>query len=639
MLPNLLRQKLAKHWFAIIFFAASLAVYFLAAIYSFNPCTGQFHSDPPIASSGDEPHYLIMISSLLIDRDLDLANNYESARRGGFDAGRRRVSRNLDHHTVVTDRRTGHSALWGQLFGLEPRPCDPRDPTCTGYNRATNLFPDYTPNNPNFAERPWHSVPFPALLALLIAGSRQEAFEAKATYMVVLISWLTGLVTYACALKLGLNRNWSLGAVAVLFFASPWFVYSHSLFAMTFLGLLLALALLAMLYRRFIIAPILITIASMQSEAFVVIIPAWAFYLYFTKQKKAGWMLGLAGITSLVVAGLINRLLLGRVSLRGMWILFSPVLWEAYVEPGRGLFLFVPWCLVVFFFLGVLLYNWRTDLDRPIMLIAAAFLPMAAIYTFMQDTGGDGFGPRYWVPHLPWLSILFVTAMRKYWDFKPRLLRPILFVLIAISAVIASTAGAASRSASAFWAKPPWQAPGMFLFSKDRNYRDAVCPGSQEIWVGNGCDVKAKTRVTVTLPKVIRTNALEIVSRLACATGIPEGTEVLRIGVSDGYGASESVTLLAGRDSSEWSYDCNSTRAVVKHSRAQVFESYPAGLDNQSCEGHRYLATPRLSKLANVREVQFEWLAGDGAIILERVSLKEETTGESFLIDPALVKH
>lgn len=612
-------------------------MYFLVAIYSYNPCTRQFHSDPPVVTSGDEPHYLIMISSLVMDGDLNLGNNYESARRGGFDAGRRRVARNLDHHTLVIDRRTGETALWASMFGLENEPCEPAE-DCTGYNRVTNRFPDYTPNNPNFAERPWHSVPFPALLALLLSGSRQETFEARAIYLVVLMSWLAGLVTYACCLKLGLGRNWSLAAVAVLLFASPWFVYSHGLFAMTFLGLLLISALLALLYERFTIAAVLITIASMQSEAFVIIIPAWVVYLYFMKQKRAALTLAIAGIASVVVASLMNRLLLGKVSLRGMWFHFSPVLWKVFVEPQSGVLLFFPWCLVVFLFLGVLLLRFNRNRQRQVMLIAAGFLPMAAIYMFMPDTGGSGYGPRYWVPHLPWLSILFATAAKEYWNFKPFLLRPILLVLIVISTGIATLAAVVNRSEKLFWVKPPWYAAKLFLFRDDPSYRELLCPEGSTILLGIGCDKTATERGSITPPEAVRATALEVVSRLACATHIAEGTEVLRVSVFDDQGQSETFSMVAGRDSSEWSYDCQATRMAVRHSRAQVVASYAAGLNKEKCEGHRYLATLRFSKTANIQKLQFEWVGGEAAIILDRLTLKDETTGETFSIDAALFK-
>lgn len=611
----------------------------MVAIYSYNPCTGQFHSDPPRVYSGDEPHYLIKISSLIVDGDLDLGNNYESARRGGMDAGHRFIANSLGHHTLIVDRRTGESGLWVHTFGPESEPCDKEDPTCVGFRRVSQRFPDFTPNNPNFVERPWHPFLFPAVVALLLAGTRQEALEAKAIYVVVLISWLAGLVTYACALKLGLSRNWALGTVAVLYFASPWLVYSHQLFAMTFLGLLLASALLAFLYGRFTMAAVLITLASVQSEAFVIIIPAWTLYLYFTKQKRAAWLFAATGITAVVAASMINRLLLGSVSLRGLAYIFHPVLWNAFVEPERGLFLFVPWCLVVFLFLAALLIGRGRDRRHEVIVIAAGVLPIAAILALMPETGGFCYGPRFWVPLLPWLAILFVIAAKAYWNFKPLWLRPILFVLIGISTAIAATAAVANYSAVAFWYEPPWYAAKAFLLSNNPSDEGVLCPGRKtEFSIGRGCGETAMTRATYTNPRAIRANSLAIVSRLACAVQIVEGTEVLRMRLFDRNGETENVSIVAGRDSSEWSYDCEPSLGAVRHRQAQVFSSYPASLGNQPCEGHRYLTTLRFSKLSNVKEIQFEWMTDEAAIILDRVSLTDETTGDSHPIDPAQFK-
>jgi hypothetical protein len=577
-----------------------------------------------------------MISSLLIDGDLNLGNNYQSARQGGFDAGRRYAGHNLDHHTLVIDRRSGETTLWSHIYGFEPELCDAKDRSCVGYRRISNSLPDYAPNSPDFIERPWHSVPFPALVALLISPARQESFEPYSIYVVVLISWLAGLLTYACGLRLGLGRKGSLGAVALLYFASPWFVYSHELFAMTFLGLFLVAALWAFLYGRFIIAAVFITTASLQSEAFIAIIPAWILFLYFAKQKRAAWIFGIAAMASVLGASVINRLVLGKVSLRGMWFVFGPVLWKAFVEPQSGLFLFVPWCLAVFLFIAMLFINRKQDRDRQLIIIVAGFLPMAAIYALMPDTGA-GYGPRYWIPTMPWLAILFAAAAKKHWNFKPRLVRPLLVALIGVSTLFAITAAAANYSVTEFWVKPPWHASKMFLLGN--NYRNQRCPAAKtEVWIGAGCGEAATTRTTVTIPEPVQSSALVVVSRLACATHIPDGTEVLRVRAFDGNGDSETVSIIAGRDSSEWSYDCKTTNMNVRHRKASVLSSYSAGLDNQACEGHRYIATLRFSKLLMVKEMQFESVAGQMAIILDRVSLTNETTGESYLIDPSLFK-
>src|SRR5689334_14565569 len=48
--------------------------------------------------TGDEPHYLVLVNSVLNDHDLDLRNNYESVLEGSEQAGARFRFSNLDHH-------------------------------------------------------------------------------------------------------------------------------------------------------------------------------------------------------------------------------------------------------------------------------------------------------------------------------------------------------------------------------------------------------------------------------------------------------------------------------------------------------------------------------------------------------------
>jgi len=56
------------------------------------------HFGVPYVKGGDEPHYLVMINSLLIDGDLDLQNNYESARKGSWQVGKKYAGQAVDPH-------------------------------------------------------------------------------------------------------------------------------------------------------------------------------------------------------------------------------------------------------------------------------------------------------------------------------------------------------------------------------------------------------------------------------------------------------------------------------------------------------------------------------------------------------------
>src|SRR5207302_1868799 len=70
---------------------------------------------PARVLSDDEPHYLLLINSLLSDGDLDLANNYAHVHAGGQDAGLFwGGGRTLDHHTVVV--LDGRRTDWREFY-------------------------------------------------------------------------------------------------------------------------------------------------------------------------------------------------------------------------------------------------------------------------------------------------------------------------------------------------------------------------------------------------------------------------------------------------------------------------------------------------------------------------------------------
>jgi hypothetical protein len=64
--------------------------------------------------SRDEPHDLALIHSLMLDFDLDLANNYDSVHHGSKQAGERFAHGLVDHH--VCWYIDGTRFVWSELF-------------------------------------------------------------------------------------------------------------------------------------------------------------------------------------------------------------------------------------------------------------------------------------------------------------------------------------------------------------------------------------------------------------------------------------------------------------------------------------------------------------------------------------------
>ena len=193
-------------------------------------------------TSGDEPHYLLILNSILRDGDLQLEADYRRVAAGGGDAGMRFRGVHLDHHTILVDRESGAHALWSQVYWPNRRARGP-----VGFVKKLHGF-----DGPEVVEVPAHPPAFPALLALLVALARPalEETETAARAAVVFISWLGLVAAYGAGRGAGFSRAQALGAVLLAGFCSPWLAYSRSYFAETAVGLFLSLALWAMTVAR-----------------------------------------------------------------------------------------------------------------------------------------------------------------------------------------------------------------------------------------------------------------------------------------------------------------------------------------------------------------------------------------------------
>ncbi|HEX8845851.1 MAG TPA: YfhO family protein [Pyrinomonadaceae bacterium] len=157
---------------------------------------------------------------------------------------------------------------------------------------------------------------------------------------------------------------------------------------------------------------------------------------------------------------------------------------------------------------------------------------------------------------------------------------------------------------------------------------------NMDIWLGVGCDHTPRDAVQFKLPKPFRATSVGIVSRLACAVSLKEGEEVARVSLVDVDGNVETQSMLAGRDSSEWSYDCPSIKPEMQHARATVFDTFPAEMKDVACVGHFYLAQLKLSAARPISSVEIRHAGGSNSITIEKVSLVDELNNRSEAISP-----
>jgi hypothetical protein len=125
----------------------------------------------------------------------------------------------------------------------------------------------------------------------------------------------------------------------------------------------------------------------------------------------------------------------------------------------------------------------------------------------------------------------------------------------------------------------------------------------------------------------IEADQLAIVGTLGCASGILQDTDVLDIEVTDSVAKKTNVALKAGRDLAEFSFDCPTTKPLMKHQRAPVFSPPPGTLPASDCS-NRYVAKIPLNGLKRIQNLNFKLPAtNSGAITIDKISLINSTTG------------
>ena len=141
------------------------------------------------------------------------------------------------------------------------------------------------------------------------------------------------------------------------------------------------------------------------------------------------------------------------------------------------------------------------------------------------------------------------------------------------------------------------------------------------VWLGSGCNQTPRASVSFEVADPRTVSQIALVTRLACATGLTEGEDVARVIVKDVSAVSQTIPIKAGKHSSEWAYDCHNVKPYVKHSRAEVFSTFPTKMHDTPCEGHFYKTIVRLDQPVSAASVELQWIGQSGAMSLEKISL------------------
>ncbi len=438
----------------ILFFSLLLLVMWagtrLALVCGTNPPARHLEVVTPYAVSGDEPHFIMVVNSILFDHRLELQDEYFRVRRGGLEAGTHWRVGLPDHHTIVVNRWTGAHATWFNLHRRTP---------ATASRFPTPMLLGLASPSPEIYEVSSHPVAYPAMLAAMIAPFRPapEEVERDAGVAMVVICWAGCLLVFLIARRAGLNRTTSLMAAALLGLASPWLPFARSYYSEPAIGLALAAGLWAYQEDRPVLAALAIAAAAIIKPPYAVVGAGFVLESLWNQRWRAAALMSLtlalcgAGLMSfnywlartLVISGNLVGTEAVADSLRPMY--------RTMLGSQHGLLLFAPWVVLAPLGLGLRRTHDGSDPSRLTRRMVIPLLLLFVMFAGVPFSPGACYGPRYWVPVLPWLALAAAIG----WNIAPAALRSVFAVLAIAGAVFAITG---ILRYSEMFTSPPWSA-------------------------------------------------------------------------------------------------------------------------------------------------------------------------------------
>jgi hypothetical protein len=414
----------------------------------------------PRVHIGDEPHYLVMINSLIADGDLDLANNYANVHRGLLDAGAMATGHDLDHHVkwYVGDRLiTWHEAFLAPGQGWRHDHDGHRMPT---------LRPRFPTGDGPHHEYSWHPPGLPLLLAPLVYPLRGTIWVERAAL------FCSGLVTLAAMLffhsllaPYASDDNSAWAATALAFLGTPAWYYGRALFCEAYL-LAFAVGAYALVLRRdaYFTAGTLLALGVLMKPPFAVLaiplaVNGWLAPSTFSpatirtthKLKCVSRLFVPIGVSVFAIA-LLNQHMYGawyRTSMRwesGDLIKGTIGLLFSY---RHGLMASVPAMVAVAAAWPLFFRLYR----REAVVLATAFaIWFVLMACWLAWDGGACYGPRMIVPVIPLAMVPAVVFFRCAW-WNSRAARAAVAMLVAASV---ATNAVAAFCPSYAWRMHPW---------------------------------------------------------------------------------------------------------------------------------------------------------------------------------------
>lgn len=431
-------------------------IYFLSAFVNLDisvadKITGLSFSQPKVIS-GDVPHYLVDVYSLVYDGDFDLSNNYYRAEHNGScDAGFYNKNKEINHAVKFVDKKT--CKVYGGKF----------KPDVSG--RVWIKIPDGPSNNPvDYYYYSVHPPGLPLFLSFFLwplkyfTTPANCSLEAGSIFISLIVS-IVGLVFFYKLLSLYCKDRFTCSLTVVIFsFATPLWHYSRTMWPETFLVSFLIVSIYLLVSRKYgAIAGLLIALCVLIKFPFVLICGVCAVYLIAQKRYKAAafYLLPVLFVGVLILA--YNHFIFGSALSTGQTYYFSkwgnPLVgfFGMLFSPSQGLFLFSP--VLLFSLFGIKKFHKSNKKD--FFLFASIFILYHAFWAIRgRDWEGGGFSNRYLVPVFPLFGVPFALFYSADWIKVDKLIRWIFYFVLVYSIIINANAGIFP---ALMWAQNVWQ--------------------------------------------------------------------------------------------------------------------------------------------------------------------------------------
>ena len=191
---------------------------------------GSINIGLPRVYSGDEPHYLIMINSLIREGDLDLADNYRRVHQGSNEAGKASAGSRLDPHVAWVTRQG--SFRWWDVYDMKNWNRDPQGHPVPKVKPGKELLAESLPTK----YYSWHGWGLPIVLAPVAFLFRQTEVLESVMLICSGLSVIGAMYFFHMLIKpLTQNSHHAFLVVAAAFLATPVWAYGRTLFTEPYL--------------------------------------------------------------------------------------------------------------------------------------------------------------------------------------------------------------------------------------------------------------------------------------------------------------------------------------------------------------------------------------------------------------------